>query len=258
MRCVVTGASGFIGQHLVHRLIAGRHDVITWDLRAQGGVHTPWMPDVVFHLAATRRSEDNFLNAELLCRVDEWFSNPHIKIINVSTIQSRNPMSMYAVSKRAAELYAAMRVDQGRDIRTLRLANVYGPGQLPPAVIPAFIDGTLTSKPLIITEREARDFIYIKDVVDGVMTAAFADSVAPSMDIATGVETLITDLPLKILMLTAGSQEFEYRPQQNKVWDNRADVSIMSNRCKWMAKTSLQTGLQETIKWHKSRLSTTA
>ena len=81
------------------------------------------------------------------------------------------PLSPYAASKLAAEAYLlAYQAAFGLPGLALRFFNVYGPlqtaGHAYAAVIPAFIDSAMRSKPLIIhgDGRQTRDFTFVDRV----------------------------------------------------------------------------------------------
>ena len=95
--------------------------------------------------------------------------------------QAPSPISPYAVSKYADELYANMWTKTyGVETVGLRYFNVYGPRQDPKseyaAVIPRFIVWALKGKPLVVhgDGEQSRDFTYIDNVVDANLAAATA------------------------------------------------------------------------------------
>ena len=84
------------------------------------------------------------------------------------------PLSPYAVSKVAAEnLCHAYHATHGMNAYCLRLFNVYGPRQRPDAAIPLMVDAITNKRPIQIFGNGAskRDYVYIDDVVDGIVGA---------------------------------------------------------------------------------------
>ncbi len=98
------------------------------------------------------------------------------------------PISPYAVSKLAGELYcAAWSRLYGLETVGLRYFNVFGPRQDPAsqyaAVIPRFIAWALRGEPLEVhgDGTQSRDFTYIDNVVEANLLAANAQGVAGEM-----------------------------------------------------------------------------
>ncbi len=116
-----------------------------------------------------------------------------------------NPASPYAASKLAAESYVKT-IGQLWNIDTisLRIFNAYGPGQpIPPThppVIPQFMRQILKGGSLVIhgNGQQTRDYIYVDDVVQALVTAATAKEINREViNIGTGTGTnLINLVPL--------------------------------------------------------------
>lgn len=113
-----------------------------------------------------------------------------------------HPASPYAASKLAAESYVRT-IGELWNIETvsLRIFNCYGPGQsLPPThppVIPQFMRQILEDGSLVIygSGTQTRDYIYVEDVVEALITAATADGINREViNIGTGVSTTINQL----------------------------------------------------------------
>ncbi len=113
-----------------------------------------------------------------------------------------HPDSPYAVSKWSAEQYIHA-IGELWEIETvaLRIFNAYGPGQSLPhshaPVIPRFMQQAITGGSVVIfgDGNQTRDFVYITDVVDALVTAATASEVNRQViNIGSGVETSIEAL----------------------------------------------------------------
>jgi UDP-glucose 4-epimerase len=112
------------------------------------------------------------------------------------------PDSPYAVSKWAAEQYIHT-IGALWELETvaLRIFNAYGPGQSLPhshaPIVPRFMRQAVTGGSVVIfgDGRQTRDFVYVADVVDAMVTAATASGVNRQViNIGSGVETNITHL----------------------------------------------------------------
>lgn len=112
------------------------------------------------------------------------------------------PDSPYAVSKWAAEQYIHT-IGNLWHIETvaLRIFNAYGPGQQLPIshapVIPRYLQQILTGGSVVLYNngQQSRDFVYVDDVVNALVTAATATNINRQViNIGSGVETSIADL----------------------------------------------------------------
>jgi UDP-N-acetylglucosamine 4-epimerase len=115
-----------------------------------------------------------------------------------------SPLSPYAVTKLADELYA--RVFQqvyGFESVGLRYFNVFGPRQDPngayAAVIPRWTERLLCGEPCAVygDPKKSRDFCYVRNVVQANLLAALAPSSAIEdgvFNIACGARTTLSEL----------------------------------------------------------------
>jgi len=124
--------------------------------------------------------------------------------------QTPRPRSPYAVSKLAAEYYVrTIGSLWGIETVSLRIFNAYGPGQhLPPSqspVVPYFIKQAVRSGSLVLhgDGNQTRDYVYVDDVVSGMVGAATAPEInGLVINIGSGVETSVRDLARLTLKVT--------------------------------------------------------
>lgn len=113
-----------------------------------------------------------------------------------------HPDSPYAVSKWSAEQYIQTIGDLwGLETVALRIFNAYGPSQsLPvshPPVVPRFLQQALTGGSLIVfgDGQRTRDFVFVDDVIDALVTAATTTGLDNAViNIGSGRETSVTEL----------------------------------------------------------------
>lgn len=200
MRIAVTGASGFIGSHLVPRLIESGHEVVEIS-RSKGYDLNDWelvkdIPqcDVVIHLAAKTFVPDSFnhprefyqtntiltLNALELARkwkakviyMSSYFYGPP-QYIPVDENHPLNPHNPYAQTKYISEeLCKAYSRDFDVPVIAFRLFNIYGPGQRGSFLIPEILEKIKYGGKIILKDpRPKRDYIHVFDVVNAIKLA---------------------------------------------------------------------------------------
>jgi UDP-glucose 4-epimerase len=224
---------------VLDNLSTGRRDVlatltgiefIEGDLRdpetVQGAVQGV---DGVFHQAALRsveRSVDDPLSSNevnvtgtlqllMACRAAKvrrvvYASSSSVygndpSLPKVETLPTR-PVSPYAVSKLAAELYCQVFGGlYGVETVSLRYFNVYGPGQNPESkyalVIPLFLKAALEGRPLEVhgDGEQSRDFTYIDNVVDANLLAMTAPGASgEAFNVACGERHSLLDIAATI------------------------------------------------------------
>ncbi len=153
-----------------------------------------------------------------------------------------------------------------------RFQNVYGPGEILGAgkwrgtsatvwrnVIPTFIYRALKQMPLILDNGGAatRDFIYVNDIVRGLLLCATAGQPGEVYNLASGRETSILNLATLINRLTGNKNPIQYGPKRD--WDRSGrrfgSTAKSKKELGFEAKMSLNEGLTETIRWTQENLS---
>jgi UDP-glucose 4-epimerase len=172
-----------------------------------------------------------------------------------------NPGSPYAVSKLAAEHYLnTIGALWGIDTVILRVFNAYGPGQQlrasHPPVVPAMLRQALGGGSIIVhgDGRQQRDFVYVDDVVNALMTAANASTVNRLIiNIGSGVPTSINDV-VATLGRSIGKELTPLRVTAESGGVSRlcADLSRARERLGYVPKVSLDEGMRRTIEAAKN------
>jgi nucleoside-diphosphate-sugar epimerase len=220
-------------------------------------------PDAVIHLAAAGVSEP-FLGIETAVRHN---INGTINLLRAcfesnrtckKLITSRTPgeltnLNVYATSKAAVWNFCQMyvRTHQWPIIGSM-VFQAYGPGQTHRSLVPAAIQAALAEQDFPMTAgAQAKDWIYISDVVDGFL--ATLDANLPngsSVDLGAGRPVAVADVVTEIFRLVDGAGKpligaLPSRPGEVQV--QQADRVQTKAQTGWETAVSLSQGLQQTI-----------
>lgn len=100
--------------------------------------------------------------------------------------------------------------------------------------------------------NQIRDFVYVDDVVDGLLTVVEKNPNARPYNVASGKATTVRELVETITDLYGYSPKFEYDTTKPSMIPVRlVDTSRIKNELDWSSKVDLRTGLQKTIDWYK-------
>ncbi|KAF7354952.1 NAD(P)-bd-dom domain-containing protein [Mycena sanguinolenta] len=222
-RILVTGGAGFVGSHLVDRLMLLGHEVTVIDNFFTGSKTTvshwighpnfemvrhdvvePFMIecDQIYHLACPASPPHYQFNAPGSLSV----ARPRCTATQKSTPQTEDywghvnpigPRACYDEGKRVAETltYGFQRQD-GVDVRVARIFNTYGPRMNPydGRVVSNFIVQALKGEDMTVygDGTQTRSFQYIHDLVDGMIALMNSDESRP-VNIGNGDEFTIGD-----------------------------------------------------------------
>jgi UDP-glucose 4-epimerase len=297
-RILVTGASGFLGMNLCQRLSECGASVIgisrspepreshcrQWlradmgDIDAVRNVFTTTKPEIIFHLSG------HGVGSPDLEHVLPTFRNDLLTTVNVLTVATQQPVSRfimaasleepqpgagdplpstpYAAAKWASSSYAKMfhRL-YGTPVVITRPMMAYGPGQKSHKLIPYVICTLLKGQaPKLSSGSRGADWIYVSDVIDGMLSAAVTPGVQGcSFDLGSGTLVSIRDLVLQVAEIIGNNvvPQFGALPDRPSEKVRIANVAESSEKLGWKQCTSLRAGLEQTVEWYRKELSRT-
>jgi UDP-glucose 4-epimerase len=174
------------------------------------------------------------------------------------------PLSPYAVSKLAGELYMSVfhRV-YGLETVTLRYFNVFGPHQDPTSqysgVLAVFISRMLRNQtPTIHGDGEqSRDFTYIENVVSANLLAAAADAgkvAGRVFNVATGSRISLNETAELLREITGYAGKIVYDEERpGDVKHSLADISSAQAQFGYKPEVSFPDGLRKTVEWYRGQ-----
>lgn len=180
--------------------------------------------------------------------------------------------SPYQISKIVGEYYSNYYfTNQRLPVVKARFQNVYGPGEVLGAgrwrgtvntvwrnVVPTFIYKALTRESLPVERGgvATRDFIYVGDVVAGLIACATQGEAGEVYNLGSGVETSIRQLADTINELTDNPTPIALTPARD--WDHSGQRFGSTEKGRralgFSAATGLRDGLEQTIAWTRANL----
>jgi UDP-glucose 4-epimerase len=184
---------------------------------------------------------------------------PELPVTETTLVQ---PPSPYAVGKIASEYLCRIYQNFGIHSTSLRLFNVYGPGQdmknMKQGMVSIFMTFVAQGKPILVrgAKDRFRDFIFVDDVVDAFVRCLDPRASGKVYNIATGRKTHVWQLLDEIV------KAFGHKPgiypitfgdstprDQFGVW---GDSSLIQKDLGWKSTISLEKGIPEMVSWVKT------
>lgn len=211
MRVAVTGATGFVGSHVIRRLTANGHqvrilarrmpiaaltpdrplEVVLGDLEDQAALHRlVGGVDAVIHVAgiikARHTAEFHKVNVEGTRHVTAALAeaSPDLRVIHVSSLAAREPgLSPYCASKRGGEDAIGTLPNPAR-LTVIRPPAVYGPGDT--EIFPMFKAASFGFCAYPAPRQSRVSLIHGADLAAGIVAAVEAKGLDPLYELDDG------------------------------------------------------------------------
>lgn len=201
----------------------------------------------------------------LQASTSEVYGDPEVSPQDESYWGRVNPIGIracYDEGKRAAEtLFFDYHRQHKVDIRVARIFNTYGPRMAigDGRVVSNFIVQALTDSPITIygDGSQTRSFCYVSDLISGILKLYHSDGEAITRPYNLGNPDTFTMLELAnlVIKLTNSKSRVEFKPlPSDDPRHRKPDINQAKETLGWEPKTSLETGLSETINYFAQEL----
>lgn len=268
MKILLPGCAGFIGTHLSAELNSAGHEVVKCDLRGsddtlsmdimdQGRIQNvleEYRPDVIINMAGQANVGLSWTKPQLTVQLNTIGMinileavravDQKIKVIavgssdeygslkergtNVTEDTPINPMTPYAVSKQAQELFAQLYVRSfDMDICMIRMFNLGGSGQSKGFMISDFASGIAkieTGKKTYLSVgnlESARDFTHVRDACRAIRLIAEKGKTGEIYNICSGVTHTAQEVLDKLIGMAGKSIEVRQDPARMRPSDTK-------------------------------------
>lgn len=290
MNILVTGATGFLGSHLLPELIKLNYTVIilkrsfsniarieniiseikSYDIDKTKieDVFQKNKIDVIIHLATDYGKKDDN-NISQMVKSNIYFPAHLLSVgtrygtsffINTHT-STRSEYALYSATKNAFMEISKFFVANYR-IRFINMVIEYMYGEKDDSTkfIPFAIEGILNNREIDATNGEQkRDLIYVKDVVNAYLKVLDKRQELKEkfieFNIGTGKVISLRDCISKVEKLSGENANIKWGAlpyKNNEVFYSQADISRAKELLGWEPEVLLEEGLSTTISWYKT------
>jgi nucleoside-diphosphate-sugar epimerase len=246
----VTGASGFLGTHIVERarrdgleIVAAYRNTsvpgaVSLDVRNPASVDAAFRtaaPSIVIHCAAygvnyAEQDADQALAVNThgsLCALAAAARHGVRRFVHIGSCFEYgshagpisedavpNPTAIYGATKAAATILVRERAHAlGIPLVIARPFGLWGPGEAAYRVIPQVIAACLSGTPLKLTAcNVTRDYTYVEDMASNILALALTETIEPGalLNIATGRPLLLREFVLSAARLLGGESLMQF------------------------------------------------
>jgi len=270
MRILLTGGSGFIGRHVLPRLLARGHSVLAVERKRKlpkgKGLETvrgnirravfAFKPQACLHLAwdgigdysyarSKRNLDDSLALVELLreAKCKRLVAAGSCWEYGVSRGVCREDMPAKSVSaftwaKNALHDYARLALPE---VLWCRVFFVYGPGQRETSLIPSLLAARARGEaPVVRNPLDAQDFVHVEDVADGLIRALERKAPSGGYNLGSGRSTRVSEVARLVARWALKADKNE---REGPAVDFRADTRKSRNALGWKPRITLTEGI---------------
>ena len=305
MKALITGSAGFIGACLKEELQNNGYEVIGCDLKASENtvamditnpemifaVLSKYMPDVIINMAGQANVGLSWKKPQLTVQLNtiglinileavkavnsktrivavgssDEYGSLEERGVNVTEDIPIKPITPYAISKQAQELFAQLYVrSYGMDVCMIRLFNLGGPGQAKGYLISDFASGIAEveagKKEFLSVGNldSARDFTHVKDACKAVRLIAEKGHVGEVYNISSGITHTAQEVLDKLISMAKVPVEVRHDPARMRPSDTPVvcgNHDKLTAHTGWMPEKYLDEILSDSLNYWRKQIS---
>ena len=278
MKTLITGASGFIGQHFLQQTLTGETHILSRRpikfqnpeiIRHQGDLcDLPRLKELaelrfdrIVHLAwsglPSLSKDNNNLNLSLSKDLINVFSDAGVGEINMvgscleygtlDKLVSENDIgtNISEFGETKLELLDYLASNHPK-YRWIRIFYAYGPYQHPNSLLrQGYMQAKKGECLHLIDPKLSKDFIYVGDVASGISTLINKKSEYGIYNVGSGISTSIGQL-VNLVNERMGLPSNGYEDNPISL---RADTKKIRDACGWTPSTNISTGVRKSVQW---------
>lgn len=267
MKIIISGASGFLGSHILQMLQNLEYDLVAVSRQKKEGFYhsSNYMDlpdgDILIHLAETNlrnitnnKKDDAYqTNKNLLDHIN---SKKYEKVIYASSAavygdkitkprKENELISPYDEYSRI-KIFSENFLNNNRNI-IFRIANVFGPRMSKYNVVSDIIKQINNDSIILNSTESTRDFIYISDVVNAFLLGIKSDA-SGIFNLGSGKSISVGSLAKEILAVYGKKNTKIISKYKNLPLSNiQLDITHIYNIIGWYPETSIETGILDLI-----------
>lgn len=181
------------------------------------------------------------------------------RIIPIPETHPTDPLCSYGITKLAAEKYLQLLGrTAGLSHIILRISNLYGEGQRPhkgQGAVSVFLHSIAAGTPISVMGDGlvVRDFLYVGDAVEAILSSLRCTTDARVMNLGTGIGTSLRQLLMTMAEVTGVKQRVAFG--ESRPFDvpaNVLDARLAERELDWRPRVDLPEGLEQTWNWVRS------
>lgn len=284
MNILVTGGSGFIGSHVVDKLVAAGHSIRILDLKKSHRADVAFLKgditsaadvkkslsgiDAVYHIGAFSNIDlvkshplttinSNIMGTAYL--LEECRKQSVKRFIFASSVFVYDERGhLYTTAKLASEMICKnYNTLYGLPYTILRYGTTYGPRSRGVDVISVFIRDALRGENLTIygSGEQRRHFIYIDDLAEGNLAALKAVGTNRTYALASPQPVTINELAGLIKEILGDGITVKRRPSREDDYQGELlDIGLAREELGWEPEVDIREGVKRYIEWYKKLL----